>query len=1170
MVLKLENIQPGSRIEGLNPNEPVQVITAIPMGPDAVTVYYKLANGNVHEHVLFRSDELNLSLATEGRHFAFTADADSFKLAAEAYRIDVAHLFDPMMAVHTSNVEPLPHQIAAVYESMLSRQPLRFVLADDPGAGKTIMAGLFIRELLIRGDAERIMIIAPGSLADQWRDELKEKFDLDFDILSQDMIQNPRTGNPFEERDMLIVRLDAASRSAELQDKLKQTTFDLVVVDEAHKMSAHWFGDKIEETKRYKLGMLAGSVSRHFLLMTATPHNGKEEDFQLFLRLLDSDRFYGKFRTAAQKVDVKDLMRRMVKEELVKFDGTRLFPERRATTVNYELSDSEEALYQRVTKYVKEEMDRADKLNDKKRKGTVGFALTSLQRRLASSPEAIFQSIKRRKERLKKRVEELKQDRRDRDVFGNLPDVPEDIYESQDEMNGQRYEEFENEVVSQATAAKTIRELENEINVLVELEALAREVVSSDRDTKWSKLSELLHDEPLMRDASGNRRKLIIFTEHKDTLHYLDRKITRYLGVPNAVVTIHGGVKREERLKVQERFRFDKDVLILIATDAAGEGVNLQNANLMVNYDLPWNPNRLEQRFGRIHRIGQREVCHLWNLVAKATREGEVYHRLLEKLEIERKALDGRVFDILGDVFEHTSLKDLLIEAIRYGDDPAVRARLEEQVDSVFDKEHITDILHRNALTAEVMTLDQLYKVKDEMERAEARRLQPHFIRSFFLEAFKQLGGAVRKRESDRYQIDRVPFKIRERDRLISGRSRNQAPVLEKYERVCFEKPLISIEGKTAALLHTGHPLMQAVVDLILEEERGKLKQGTILIDDEDDSVTPRVLFMLDHSVREQVPVNNIHRDVSRRVQYISITEDGRVSSAGYAPHLDLRTPTEEELMILDDVKESPWLTQSLESMVMNYAIEHLAAPHYQEIKERRTQEADRIWTAVDERLKKEIYYWQDRHLKITEEIQAGKQPKVNADNIRKTMNDLKNRMEKRRNELNQSKHVISVSPVLVGAALVIPAGLLRQRTGQGASVDHLARKRIERIAMERVMEVERALGHEVYDVSADKCGWDITAKIPLGDGRYEEKERHIEVKGRQKGQDTITVTYSEVLYGLNQGDKFILAIVLVDGDEVDGPYYIRHPFQEKPDWAEVSKTLDLNKLLGRAEKIQP
>jgi len=311
-MLRLEEIKNNATVSGMEPGVVVRVVTTEPVGTDSLTVYYNTPDGKLHERMLFRTDEAALSLAEAGRPWAFDASGEDFKLAAEAYRINLAHLFDPMMAVHTSNVEPLPHQITAVYESMLPRQPLRYVLADDPGAGKTIMAGLFIRELLMRADARRVLIVAPGSLVEQWQDEMEEKFGLNFKIFGRDMIENSRGGNPFEDYDQLIARVDQLARNEDLQQKLAHTHWDLVVVDEAHKLSAAYFGNELKKTKRFQLGELLGGVTRHFPLMTATPHNGKEEDFQAWLSLLDSDRFYGKSRDGARKVDVDDLMRRMV------------------------------------------------------------------------------------------------------------------------------------------------------------------------------------------------------------------------------------------------------------------------------------------------------------------------------------------------------------------------------------------------------------------------------------------------------------------------------------------------------------------------------------------------------------------------------------------------------------------------------------------------------------------------------------------------------------------------------------------------------------------------------------------------------------------------------------------------------------------------------------------
>jgi superfamily II DNA or RNA helicase len=452
--MRLEELAVGQSLSGIEPAEVVSVVALVPLAEGSVQLIYRLPDGAIRERLLGRVDEASVAVARIERPFSFDGDGAAFQLACEAKRIDLAFLFDPMMAVHSSNVEPLPHQITAVYESLLPRQPLRFVLADDPGAGKTIMAGLYIRELIMRADSHRILVVAPGSLVEQWRDELFEKFGLEFHVYSSLLEQTSPSGNPFDDYPRLIVRLDQLSRNEELQEKLCAPGWDLAVFDEAHKLSAHYFGSKLEKTGRFRFAEKLGAHARHLLLMTATPHNGKEEDFQLFLSLLDSDRFYGKFRDGAHKVDASDLMRRMVKEELLKFDGTPLFPERKAYTVNYELSQIESALYEAVTNYVQTEMGKADELQGA-RKGSVGFALTALQRRLASSPEAIFQSLKRRRERLENRLRDEKLGIRGRQPLAETyPGVPED----DDDLSAEEQETLEEDLIDEATAAKTVAE----------------------------------------------------------------------------------------------------------------------------------------------------------------------------------------------------------------------------------------------------------------------------------------------------------------------------------------------------------------------------------------------------------------------------------------------------------------------------------------------------------------------------------------------------------------------------------------------------------------------------------------------------------------------------------------------------------------------------------------
>src|SRR5437879_1482088 len=420
---KLEELQTNASLRGILPDALVTVVTIQWFGSEAVELTYKDPAGKVANQLLYRHDEPRIEVVQQGRPWSFDGDGSLYRLVSEAYRIRLAHLFDPVLAVHTSLIEPLPHQIVAVYDAMLPRQPLRFLLADDPGAGKTIMAGLFIKELIARGDLQRCLVVCPGSLAEQWQDELYRRFHLPFEILTNDKLEAARTGNWFLETNLAIARLDKLSRNEDVQEKLRapDCRWDLIVCDEAHKMSATFFGGEVKYTKRYRLGQLLSTLTRHFLLMTATPHNGKEEDFQLFMALLDGDRFEGKFRDGVHKADVSDLMRRMVKENLLKFDATPLFPERIAYTVPYKLSDHEEALYKAVTDYVRDEFNRAEALETDKRTGNVSFDLTILQRRQPSSPEAIYQSLRRRRERLESRLRELELLQRGGEVVPVLP-----------------------------------------------------------------------------------------------------------------------------------------------------------------------------------------------------------------------------------------------------------------------------------------------------------------------------------------------------------------------------------------------------------------------------------------------------------------------------------------------------------------------------------------------------------------------------------------------------------------------------------------------------------------------------------------------------------------------------------------------------------------------------
>lgn len=1113
----LEDIARTPRIVGIVSGRPVTVIATQMHGPDAVEVTYKDDNGSLGQVVLYRADEDRVSAhLDEGR--PFDADPRDFRLAAEAQRILLAGLHDPMLAVATSDVQPLPHQIRAVYGELLPRTPLRFLLADDPGAGKTIMAGLYIKELILRDDVRRCLIVAPGGLVEQWQDELSMKFGLDFDILGPGAEDTLPGRSIFDQRPLLIARMDQLARNEVLQDQLAQTEFDLVVVDEAHRMSASWFGGELKASKRFQLGELLSEHARHLLLMTATPHNGKEEDFQTFLTLLDRDRFAGPGDKKAKSGTVDGIMRRMVKEKLVTFDGRPLFPERMADTLRYRLSDPEQRLYEEVTEYVRNGMNLADRLEGKRR-NTVGFALTVLQRRLASSPEAIFQSLRRRTERLDKiRIDLLD------GILGRVDDTSLDDDVDYEEFDASEIEEAEEELVDAATAARTAQELETEILDLRRLSEIARGVLDSQLDVKWRELRGVIDGHVLDRDGK-TPRKLIVFTEHRDTLNYLERRVTALLGKADAVVSIHGAVPRYERRRITAEFTTNPEVQVLLATDAAGEGLNLQAAHLMVNYDLPWNPNRIEQRFGRIHRIGQMEVCRLWNLVAEDTREGEVFIRLLDKIEEQRLAYGGEIFNVLGTSLGEMSLAKVLKEAIRYGEKPEVQARMFEVIDEGVAA-GLRELLNDEALANEVMTTNDLESLRLQMEDARARRLQPHFIRDAFLEAFQRLGGRVDRRERGRFEITHVPADVRER----AGR----APVSRRYERVTFEMDTIDLpEAPHAELLAPGHPLHDAVLNLTIDRLGPVLDRGAVLVS--PTASDPALLVGVVNEVQDATGST-----VGKSFGYAVVGADGTVSEAGPAPYLDYAPATSAQTA---ERTALPWLHERERDAVSWIISEQLPAFTH-DVTSRRISEYERVRDRVRTRLTREVNRLETEALKADAEAAAGKKVRRSSETLRRSAEELDKRKESRLALIERQLSMAPLPPRITAIALVLPAA--EEDAFVGHSVDPAARSAIERRGVDATLEAEKALGRFAQEQHHNNPGFDILSREPEGEGI------RIEVKARIAGADTFTITRTEVLFALNTNPNHRLALVRVspDGPEHDELRYVGNAFQGiEPAW---------------------
>ncbi|WP_017558619.1 helicase-related protein [Nocardiopsis baichengensis] len=1114
--MRLEELQSGLRIDGIIPGEAVILLGVQWHGADALELTYKTSTGDLGQRLVYRKGEAELSIAHSGGR-AFDAPASDFKLAAEAKRISLAGLFDPMLAVATSDVQPLPHQIRAVYGELLPRTPLRFLLADDPGAGKTIMAGLYIKELLLRSDVQRCLVVVPGGLVEQWQDELYFKFGLHFELLTAQLVDATVGSSVFERYPLLIARMDQLARNDELLDRLRDSEWDLVIVDEAHRMGARHFGGKLDKTKRFQLGELLGERTRHLLLMTATPHSGKEEDFRHFLTLLDRDRFAGSSKQGVRAEDTKGVMRRMVKEDLLTFEGKRLFPERVAQTVPYALTELENELYEQVTDYVREGMNRAEKL-DGKRRNTVGFALTVLQRRLASSPEAIFRSLWRRAERLERRKDDLLAGRHHEDRQSSVdPDALDDV----DEHNAEEIEKLEEELLDSATAAQTIAEFDAEIRHLEELIRLAQRVRDSGTDRKWAELRTILEDNAVVRRAEDKPRKLIIFTEHRDTLNYLSTRIGALLGKPNAVQAIHGGVRRPDRRRITEEFTRNSDCQVLLATDAAGEGLNLQVAHLMVNYDLPWNPNRIEQRFGRIHRIGQSEVCRLWNLVASNTREGAVFERLLEKVEQQRNAYGGKVFDVLGAAFEETPLRKLLIEAIREGERPEVQARMEEVIDERV-AEGLKDLLQERALTQDALDEADLAQLRRQMDEARTRRLQPHYIEWAFRNAFQRLGGRMPKREKGRFEISHVPAAVRQITRW--------GPIATRYDRVTFDLAHIEPDGHPRAnLLAPGHPLHDAVTELTIERFSGALNRGTVLVSAQVDE--PKVLVGVIEEVTDATGAR-----VARRFGYAFVKETGAVTPAGPAPYLDcIAAPETEEVR---RARALPWLGDA-ESKAASWIVTHRLPDYLEEVRRRRAVEIQRTREKATQRLNDEMKRLAAEALEARAKEDVGKKPKESSESLDRKAEDLEARLERRRVELDRQEQMSTKPPEIATSALVLPLHWVEEEIPASAPMHTVETKEVERRGVELVLATERRLGREPSEQAFNNPGFDVLSEVADGD------PIRIEVKARLAGAEDFFVTHNEVVTGKNAAPRYRLALVRVDprGSEYDEVRYLAEPF---------------------------
>ncbi|MBW7874858.1 MAG: DUF3883 domain-containing protein [Candidatus Cloacimonetes bacterium] len=1109
----IEELKQGVRISGLIPNQIVTIQSVEDFGP-SLQVTYREASGRLDEAILSSEQIASLVVVQQHQLHFDVSVADDFLLAAEATRIRHGVQSDPFLAVHGSKIEPLPHQISAVYEYMLEQNPLRFLLADDPGAGKTIMAGLLIRELSLRGAVERCLIVPPGSLVEQWQEELENCFGMKFEILTPDSLRQHRE-EVFQIYPRMIARLDMLKRNEEILGWISKNSWDLIICDEAHRMAATAYGNEVQKTRRYMLGEVLSRASRHFVLMTATPHNGKDLDFRLFLSLLDPDRYAGLYRSKDPIRLNSDFFRRMMKEELIRFDGTSLFPKRLSKVSCYDLSDSELSLYREITFYVQTEMNRAQRLESSKRVN-VTFAMIILQRRLASSTAAILKSLQNRKGRLESQLENF--------LSGKITETSDflDVETDWDEFEEDcSIEEWENisEISSSITAAQNIEELKKEIQTVDLLLQKAVEIRNLGCDAKWKQLQEVLQFPELIRD--GKRQKLLIFSEFRDTLAFLHQELVSVFGYSSSVVSIHGGVSREERLRLLNEFRFNPEVIVLLANDAVGEGVNLQQCHLMINYDLPWNPNRLEQRFGRIHRIGQTKLCYQWNLIAHQTREGQVFKRMLEKLEIARKQLDGKVFDVLGQVFENNPLKDMILEALLAGEDAIRQNAVFKKLDSLMDTEKIREVLKAKAFASEVMDMSRLLKLREQMERARIQRLQPHNLRDFFLRSLKKLDLRFRIHADGSIHLIRIPA-------YLSDFVQEKLP--SSWDKITFDRE-IARQTAELSLISPGHSLFEAITAKVLSLGRAALEGGTILAMDDAKQNSPFLVCAVKMLVTDS---DNLQRPVFEELRWLIMDSSLVPKEAGTGILLDCRPLTEVEQTVKDI--DLDWVFQmDLSKVIATGAIQLF----FDELQAKISQRQERIEEQILEirtRLNAEILHLSNRAEGFRDKVDQGEQSYLGLEkNARIEMERLEIRREQRISTLMRQKNLRVISPRLVTCALVIPSELLQDSSSsQNSWSTYEERRRIELMAMQAVIAKEIQLGNTPKDVSDQNLGYDIESKTTNGDLRF------IEVKGHSPTRTEIHLTRNEALKARNSPDKWILALCLVDADHTREPAYIQ------------------------------
>lgn len=1059
----------GEIVKNLIPSESVTINKVQKLGSMYSVTYTGINTKKVNTKVIDENTYENLEVLTLEGSFNFTGDPVRFLLYAEAERISSAYQFDPLFAVNCSIVDPLPHQIEAVYKYLLPLPKIRFLMADDTGAGKTIMTGLLLKELLMRGIIGRILIITPGGLTKQWQeDELGLKFNFPFKLVNRAAFNSDP--NIFSNSDLLITSIDFL-RGDDVLNVVKETNWDLIVVDEAHKLSAFEYGKKRYVSKRYQALESLAAKCEHLLLLTATPHRGRRDTFKNLLQLLDKDIFASDHLVTSRikeigTTGVNKFFIRRLKEEMKDWNGTPLFKARHTKTTLYNLTPEEKKLYDKVTNYLLRKREEARQ----EANIHVTLALMVMQRRLTSSIYAIMRTLKNRYNALNGLLEELAQNPnlwKQKQKFELEMETLEDF----DEFDDEEREGLE-KILSDPrkfklfTTAKSIGEIREEAEDVKRLVELSENLYHSNiEEQKFRKLSELLQNEGVLT----NNEKLVIFTEHKDTLYYLEQRL-RNNGYN--VETIHGSKSVDERRDVQNNFA--GDVQILIATDAAGEGINLQFCRLLINWDIPWNPNRLEQRMGRIHRYGQKQDVLVFNMVAQNTREGNVLKKLLEKLDMIREQMgDDRVYDIISEIFDEVSLDDIINSTF-----DGNNTKYNLVIDSELTEENVKNKINeqKERLSNSLVNYQDARRLKDD---SDEKRLQPIYIRLFFEKAFKLLGGKCVELRKSIFRIDTMPEKISnvlKEDYNISADIRQ---ILFCFDKKIFLDYQNTRELGTVHYINPGNPVFDSLVKVVREEYKEDMLKGTILVSPEDKN--EHFAFL----VRSQISDNRPHKEgesiADEKLVLVQGMNDEVFEITSPAKLIDLHAPN-----IFAKTIQTPNVVSNEE--VINWSFENITVNQFAETKQSVENDASKRKEYINEAFTNIIFDLTDEINELQGKILLGDQ-KVQ-DKISDKQNQILKLQQKKQDRLEKLELMQQLSmkpPEVLGCAWVVPLTKVEYNEHFGMSRDD----EVEEIAMKVSMDYETKQGWTPEDVSVDNTGYDVKSVSPDGLKKY------IEVKGR-------------------------------------------------------------------------